>query len=210
MIQEKFKSLGVGWAELLGIVTSFLFITGISYYYGYYDAGLNANWIINLLTTKELLISNVRLGVCVILAFMFLESIFDKNSKNFNVQAAVLIGVLFFVVLLIYSIYENGVWTEILSYLIALISIYGLIFFKIYWKLVSVLLIIFVVPFLNGLTAYEKKVRSDLPELSLKNDKKKWYLFDTFSDQAIIIDSTKKSKNIKIVPVNELENIKVR
>lgn len=209
MIQDKIKNLGIGIAEFIGIATSFLLITGVSYFYGYYDAGLNADWVINLLTTKELLISNIRLGAGVILVFMFLESIFDKDSNNFHIQAFV-IGIFFFVALLIYSIIENEVWTEVLAYLIALISIYGLLFFKPYLKMVSILLIFFAVPFLNGLTAYEKKVRKNLPVVTIKEDKKQWLLFDTFSDQAVVIDSIKKEKNIRIVPINDIENIKVK
>ena len=209
MIQDKIKNLGIGIAEFIGLATSFLLITGVSYFYGYYDAGLNADWVINLLTTKELLISNIRLGAGVILVFMFLESIFDKDSNNFHIQAFV-IGIFFFVALLIYSIIENEVWTEVLAYLIALISIYGLLFFKPYLKMVSILLIFFAVPFLNGLTAYEKKVRKNLPVVTIKEDKKQWLLFDTFSDQAVVIDSIKKEKNIRIVPINDIENIKVK
>lgn len=209
MIQEKFKRLGVGVVEIIGIATSFLLITGVSYYYGYYDSGLNADWMINLLTTKELLISNIRLGGGVILAFMFLESIFDKDSKQYHVKAFVL-GIIFLTAMLVYSISKDEVWIEVLSYLLCLISIYGLIFFKPYGKLVSIALILFIVPFLNGLTAYEKKIRKDLPEITLKEDTKKWLLFDTFSDQAVIIDSLKKEKNIKIVSVNEIENIKLK
>lgn len=50
---------------------------------------------------------------------------------------------------------------------------------------------------------------SHLPVASLKDDAKKWYIFDTFSDQVILIDNLKKIENIKVVQVNKLENIKV-
>ena len=68
MIKDKLDQLGLGAAQIIGLGTAFLFITGVSYYYGYYVVGLKVDWLINLLTTKELLISNIRLGAGFILA----------------------------------------------------------------------------------------------------------------------------------------------
>ena len=62
---------------------------------------------------------------------------------------------------------------------------------------------------MNSYSAYQKKMASHLPVVSLKDDAKKWYIFDTFSDQVILIDNMKKIENIKVVQVNKLENIKV-
>lgn len=209
MIQDKIKKLGIGIAEFIGIATSFLFITGVSYFYGYYDAGLNADWIINLLTTKELLISNIRLGAIVILVFMYLEALFDP-TVNTNPAKQFVIGFIALTSLCILSVYFNRGWVEGISYLIAFIAIFGMFYFKIFGKLICALLILLVVPFLNGITAYENKMKNKFPEVTIKDEKKKWLLFDTYTDQAILIDSIKKEKNIRVVPINDLENIKVR
>lgn len=227
MIQERLKNWGLGFAEIIGIVTSFLFITGVCYFYGYYEAGLNAGWIINLLTTKELLISNLRLGAGVILVFMFLESMFDakpvsliivyestssnKNKKKKDVTSkSFIFGILFLICLLIYAFFREKNWSEVLAYLLLLISVYSLIFYKPIFKMISILLIFFVIPFLNGVSAYYSKVKSEIPEVRLKGDSKKWLLFDTFSNQAILIDSLKKEKNIRVVSITDIENIKVK
>lgn len=82
MIKDKLDQLGLGAAQIIGLGTAFLFITGVSYYYGYYVVGLKADWLINLLTTKELLISNIRLGAGFILALMFLQEIFFFRFKT--------------------------------------------------------------------------------------------------------------------------------
>ncbi|MCT8090683.1 hypothetical protein H0920_10805 [Acinetobacter sp. C_4_1] len=211
MIQERLKSLGVGWVELIGMVTSFLFITGVSYYYGYYEAGLNSDWIINLLTTKELLISNIRLGAGVILALMYFEALFDKQSP-ISPKKVLIIGNSALITLLIFwAIFKetNTIW-ESLSYLAVFNALYGIIYYKFLGKMICVSLILFVAPFINGVVAFNKKINSNLPIVTLKEDKTHWYLFDTFSDQAILIDSLKKEKNIKIVAVNELDNIRVK
>lgn len=209
MIQSKLNSWGLGIAELVGIITSFLFITGISYFYAYYAAGLNAAWIINLLTTKELLVSNLRLGVSIIMAFMYLESLFQNDNWMEHIQSLI-IGCFMFLAMLIYCYVNNQMWLEILSYLLTLIAVFLIVKYKLSIKLGGILLIFFAAPFLNGLTAYDKKIESNLPEVSLKDDSKKWYLFDTFSDQAILIDSKNREKNIKILPINDLENIRVK
>lgn len=209
MIQERFRNLGVGWAEILGVATSFLLVTGMSYFYGYYYLGLNAEWIINLLTTKELLLSNIKLGAGIVMALMILESFFTNHSKvpRFFALSGSCLILLF---IMIKSMIQGEVWIEILSYLIGILAIYGLVYCKYLGKIMSLLFLIFVVPCLNGITAYEKKIRSSLPEVTLKDDKKKWYLFDSYSDQAIVIDSISKSKNIRIVPINDIVNIKVK
>lgn len=36
MIKDKLDQLGLGAAQIIGLGTAFLFITGVSYYYGYY------------------------------------------------------------------------------------------------------------------------------------------------------------------------------
>ena len=99
---------------------------------------------------------------------------------------------------------------EGISYLIAFIALFGMFYFKIFVKLICALLILFVVPFLNGITAYENKMKNKFPEVTIKDEKKKWLLFDTYADQVILIDSTKREKNIRIVPINDIENIKVK
>lgn len=207
MIKSKLKDLGV--VELVGIATSFLLITGISYFYAYYAAGLNAAWIINLLTTKELLICNMSLGVGIIIAFIYLEDLFhhDNSVEHF---LSFIVGCSVLVAMLIYCYIKNQIWTEVLSYLTVLISFFLIVKCKFSIKLLGICLIFFMAPFLNGLTAYYKKIESNLPEVSLKDDSKKWYLFDTFSDQAILIDSKNREKNIKILPINDLENIRVK
>ncbi len=211
MIKDKLDQLGLGAAQIIGLGTAFLFITGVSYYYGYYVVGLKADWLINLLTTKELLISNIRLGAGFILALIFLQEIFFSDSKpkgkqhrTFLIGCGVLIAIL---IVLIWR--DNREWLQVLSYLIGLLALFGLMYFKYLGRLISILLIFFVVPFLNGYSAYQKKMASHLPVASLKDDAKKWYIFDTFSDQVILIDSMKKIENIKVVQVNKLENIKV-
>ena len=50
----------IGLLALFGLM--YFKYLGVSCYYGYYVVGLKADWLINLLTTKELLISNIRLG----------------------------------------------------------------------------------------------------------------------------------------------------
>jgi hypothetical protein len=211
MIQERLKSLGVGWVELIGIVTSFLFITGVSYYYGYYAAGLNSDWIINLLTTKELLISNIRLGAGVIVALMYFDTLFDKKSPSSPKKVLVIGNVVLITLLISWAVYKgsNTIW-ESLSYLVVFNALYGLIYYEFLGKMICISLILFVAPFINGISAFYKKTNSNLPIVTLKDDKKQWYLFDTFSDQAILIDSVKKEKNIKIVAINELNNIRVK
>lgn len=211
MIQERLKSLGVGWVELIGIVTSFLFITGVSYYYGYYAAGLNSEWIINLLTTKELLISNIRLGAGVIVALMYFDALFDKKSPTSPKKVLVIGNVVLITLLISWAEFKgsNTIW-ESLSYLVVFNALYGLIYYEFLGKIICISLILFVAPFINGISAFHKKTNSNLPLVTLKDDKKQWYLFDTFSDQAILIDSVKKEKNIKIVAINELNNIRVK
>lgn len=210
MIQEKFKNLGIGVVEVIGIATSFLFVTGVIYYYGYYAVGLNADWIINLLTTKELLISNLRLGAGAIMAFLYLSSVFDKsvvneNNKHYN-ELALGLGVLSVLVVMSYINGKN--WFEYLGYLFIFISIYGLLYFKPFGKLISILVIVFVVPFCNGLTALEYKMKSNLPVVTLKEDQKNWLLFDTFSDKFVLIDSKENYRNIRVVSSDDIENIK--
>lgn len=208
MILEKLKSLGVGIVELIGIATSFLFVTGVAYYYGYYDAGLNANWIINLLTTKELLISNLRLGVAIALAFMYLSTS-DLNDKRKIIQTLIF-GCSFLGLILIYSILKNDRWLESLGYFLAFLSIFGIIYSHFFLKIICTLTLVLVIPFLNGVLAYQVKSKSALPIVLLKDQPKKWFLFDTFSDQAILIDSMKKQKTVKVVKINDLQEIKVR
>lgn len=36
MIKDKLDQLGLGAAQIIGLGTAILFITGVSYYYGYY------------------------------------------------------------------------------------------------------------------------------------------------------------------------------
>jgi hypothetical protein len=209
MIQARLNTLGLGWAELIGLLTSFLFITGLSYFYGYYNAGLNAGWIINLLTSKELLISNLRLGVVIIMVFMYLESIFDKDSGNKLIKEF-LWGCVAITGILVYFFIKKGVWIEGAGYLIALIAIFGLVKWDGAGKWICILLILFIVPYINGITAFQNKVRSNLPEVTLKNEDKQWLLFDTFSDKVVLIDGLKKDKNIRVVSINDLENVRVK
>ncbi len=211
MIKEKLDKLGLGVAEIIGLGTSFLFITGVSYYYGYFVVGLKADWLINLLTTKELLISNIRLGVCLALALMFLQEVFSSESGTQHKRhRAFFMGCVALIAILIFSMWKNyNSWVQTLSYLLGLIAVFGLFYFKYLGRILSILLLVFVVPFLNGLSAYQKKMASHLPVASLKDDAKQWYIFDAFSDQVILIDSVKKIENIRVVQVNELENIRV-
>lgn len=209
MIQEKFKSLGIGFVELLGIATSFLFVTGVIYYYGYYAAGLNADWIINLLTTKELLISNLRLGAGVFMAFMYLHSLFKVGEKN-NHYKDLAVGSSILTLILLITYFSGRNWIEALSYLLIFISVFGLIYWKAFFKLICVLIIVFVVPFMNGLTALQNKLKSNLPIVTLKEDHEKWLLFDTLSDKFVLIDSKDNYKNIRIVSTDDIVNIKAR
>ncbi|QDK98267.1 hypothetical protein FM020_10370 [Acinetobacter tandoii] len=211
MIKEKLDKLGLGVAEIIGLGTSFLFITGVSYYYGYFVVGLKADWLINLLTTKELLISNIRLGVCLALALVFLQEVFSSESETQHKRhRAFFMGCVALIVILIFSMWKNyNSWVQTLSYLLGLIAVFGLFYFKYLGRILSILLLVFVVPFLNGLSAYQKKISSHLPVASLKDDAQQWYIFDAFSDQVILIDSVKKIENIRVVQVNELENIRV-
>lgn len=211
MIKEKLDKLGLGVAEIIGLGTSFLFITGVSYYYGYFVVGLKADWLINLLTTKELLISNIRLGVCLALALMFLQEVFSSESGTQHKRhRTFFMGCVALIVILIFSMWKNyNSWVQTLSYLLGLIAVFGLFYFKYLGRILSILLLVFVVPFLNGLSAYQKKISSHLPVASLKDDAKQWYIFDAFSDQVILIDNMKKIENIRVVQVNELENIRV-
>lgn len=211
MIKEKLDKSGLGVAEIIGLGTSFLFITGVSYYYGYFVVGLKADWLINLLTTKELLISNIRLGVCLALALVFLQEVFSSESETQHKRhRAFFMGCVALIVILIFSMWKNyNSWVQTLSYLLGLIAVFGLFYFKYLGRILSILLLVFVVPFLNGLSAYQKKISSHLPVASLKDDAQQWYIFDAFSDQVILIDSVKKIENIRVVQVNELENIRV-
>lgn len=209
MIQDKFKNLGIGIVELIGIATSFLFITGVVYHYGYYVVGLNAEWIINLLTTKELLISNLRLGASVLIAFMFLNSLFSsEGGRNHLKDLVVGIVMLSGTTVIAYTRERN--WVEALGYLLIFISVFGLIYWKTYWKLVCVLIIVFVVPFMNGVTALQYKLKSNLPVVTLKEDQKKWLLFDTFADKFVLIDSIDDYENIRVVTNEDIVNIKSR
>lgn len=206
---EKFKNFGIGWAEIIALLTAFLLVTGISYFYAYYGFCLNAEWVINLLTTKELLTSNIKLGACVIMASMYLLPSFLENSKTKPYKELIL-GCTFFILLLIFAVSKGDVWYEILAYIITLISIFYFIYGPAVVKVFSVVLILFVVPFINGIHAYTKHIKQPLPEVYIKDDPKKWLLFDTFSNQAVLIDDIKKEKNIRVVPVNDLKNISVK
>lgn len=209
MISERFNKLGLGWAELIGLATTFLLVTGISYSYGYYAFGLNAEWIINLLTTKELLITNIRFGAYIFASLMFLTSIVEQGTKK-DLVLDFICGVVGLLVLLVVSYELDSEWPDILTILLTLVAVFLLITVPKKFKFYPTLTLIFIIPFCNGLTAYVKKIKSDLPIVIVKEEEKQWQLFDTYSDQAVIIDSIKKEKNIRVVPISDLENIRVR
>lgn len=211
MIQAKLNSFGLGWAELIGLITSFLFITGWCYAYAYFDIGLNADWLINLLTTKDLLFNNLRLGVCLIMAFLYFGLEWQENKiydhKKLFWRANIILAVLVFFWWIRDGI--SAIW-EAVTYLIAFNAIYFIIYHELMLKFIGSLLIFVVIPCINGFIAYDRKIKSDLPVVEIMDETKKWFLFDTYSDQAVLIDSTKKEKNIRIVPISDLVNIKVK
>jgi len=211
MIQARLNTLGLGWAELIGLLTSFLFITGWCYAYGYYDLGLNADWLINLITTKEMLFNNLRLGGCLLIALMYF-ALEWKGDQKYDHKRLFRLANITLVVAVFFWWKKNGVDAigEPITYLIAFNAIYFIIYHGFSLKFIGLISIFFVIPSINGIIAYEKKIKSVLPVVEVKDETKKWFLFDTYSDQAVLIDSTKKEKNIRIVPINDLVNIKVK
>lgn len=181
-------------------------ITGLSYAYGFYGIGLNAEWIINLVSTKDLLIFNIKLGFCLAIALMYFIFEYEhgfKKERLFRKSNSI------FIILLIYMTWKNGYKEaiEYFTYFLSFNALYFICFCKPLLKLVSIVTLFFIVPCLNGFITHHKKISKELPLVEFKSKNEKWYLYDTFSDKAILIDSKSNQRKIKISQINELEII---
>ncbi|RJL71622.1 hypothetical protein [Acinetobacter radioresistens] len=207
MIIEKIKNSTL--TDILGCITSILFITGLSYQYGFYGyLGLNAPWVISLLGPKEILIVNIVLFTTYLMALLFLDSLLTKSDLDFKSLAIPANGCI--IGLILFWGYFKDSWTGALFCFIVLLafnSIISIIKLKIKFKIIGLIISILIIPFLNGVYIYHTHVEKNSLPKAILNNKDIWYLASTYSDKAVLISSMNFKKNIKIVDIKDIKLI---
>ncbi len=203
---EKIKKASL--ADWVLIISSGLLITGLCYQYGYYgDIGLQSSWIINLLSTKELLISNLGLCVLYIIAALYLSSYVEEQTKQRLIELAVvsnlvLISIIIFVVVedrKIKNIIDCiSIFLAFNSFLIVLKQGY-------YLKIVGIIVLILIIPFIKGVADIQNSFsEKKLHTVKLGKENEEWLLVNTFGDKAVLVDSYESKRKVKVIEIKEL------
>ncbi|WP_151832987.1 hypothetical protein [Acinetobacter ursingii] len=208
MIVDKIKSASL--TDLVGGVTACLFITGLSYQYGFYGMhGLNGSWVINLLSAKDILTVNIILLTTYLVALSFLDTVFSNSNLSYK-NLAIPSNIFMFMTSLYWLADHNK--SGAFFCLIVLIIINSILFIvklNNIFKVLGFLFLILLVPFLNGVYSFNVNFYKDgIPKVVLIQSKigEEWFLLNTYNDKAILISKDK--KNVKIVEIKDISSVK--
>jgi len=211
MLLEKLKSLSL--VDLLALVTPFIIIMGLINKIGIYSHNdVNAIWFISMFTPVDFMISDLMIYSYFALALIYLEKIILDKSEN---QEKMLLksNVMLFSAFMGMSIFKffsgESISPIILFYSYCFLSLNGfgiLIISKSMTKLGGLALIL-LVPFISGYNHANKISNKGLPIVEL-NKGENWYLLDKHSDKLILINSSTRKNEFKVVEMNEVNLLK--
>lgn len=209
---EKIKKASL--ADWVVIISSGLLITGLSYQYGYYgEIGLQSSWIINLLSTKELLISNLGLCILYAIAGMYLTSYVEEKTKQKLIEVVVLSNLVLVAITLV-VIFENKKIKNIadcISILLAFNAFLIVLKRGYYLKILGVIILLIIIPFINGVAdIHHSFSEKQLDSVKIGKSIERWLLVNTFSDKAVLVDSYEKTRKVKVVEIKELDFVETK
>lgn len=209
---EKIKKASL--ADWVLIISSGLLITGLSYQFGYYGTvGLQSPWIINLLGTKELFISNLGLCILYAIAALYLSSYVEEQTKERLIELAVLANIVLIAIILVVIVEDKRINNIVDCFSIFLAFNSFLIVLKqgYYLKIIGVIVLFLVIPFLKGVADIQTSIsEKQFNAVKLAKSEQEWFLVNTFGDKAVLIDSYEKSRKVKVVEIKELEFVQTQ
>lgn len=204
---EKIKKASL--ADWVLIISSSLLITGLCYQFGYYgDMGLQSSWIVNLLSTKELLISNIGMCAIYIVAILYLSSYIEEQKKLRLIELAVLSNAVF-IALTVFVVFEDKKIKNIVdcvSIILAFNSILIVLKRGYYLKIVGVFVLLMLIPYMKGAADIQNSLlEKKLNKVSLDKSEEEWLLVNTFGDKVVLVNSYESKRKVKVIEIKELE-----
>lgn len=204
MIIEKIKSSSL--AELIGALTTILFVIGASYRYGFYSGDvINEKWLVQLYSPTDLLFANLDIVILYVTSMIYLDHLFTREKST--------LGTLIYgnIVLIIFTIflYFNAEGYEFtLAILIGFNAMVAVLKAKYVGKLSGGLALLFLIPYGLGMSDIKKALtKGSLPKVHIENEIKDWRLLEAFSDKAVLINKEVGRNNIKIVELKDIKFI---
>lgn len=203
---DKIKNASL--ADWVLIVTSALMVTGLCYQYGYYgELGLQSSWIINLLNTKEFLISNLGLCVLYLIAALYLSSYADDATTQRLMEVLVFSNIVLIAIIIVVIVEDQSIKSIVgsISIFLAVNSFLVILKKGYYLKIVAIIILFMVIPFFEGVADIRTSFsENQLHPVKLAKDNEKWFLVSTFGDKAVLVDSYEKNKKVKVIEVKEI------
>ncbi|WP_375038615.1 hypothetical protein [Acinetobacter sp. RW6] len=204
---EKIKKASL--ADWVLIISSGLLITGLCYQFGYYgNIGLQSPWIINLLGTKELFISNLGLCILYAIAALYLSSYVEEQTKQRLIELAVLANIVLIAIIIVVIVEDKRInnIADCISIFLAFNSFLIVLKQGYYLKIVGVIVLFLVIPFFKGVADIQTSItEKQFKMVKLGKSEQKWFLVNTFGDKAVLVDSYEKSRKVKVVEIKELD-----
>ena len=200
MIIEKIKSSSL--AEIIGAITTILFVIGASYKYGFYSYELiNGKWLIQIFSPTDLLFANLEIALLYLTSMIYLDHLFTRKKST---KEALILGntTLITLGLLLYFKAEN--YQVFFASIVGFNAMVGVLKAQYVGKLLGIATLLFFIPYGLGMNDIKRALASNsLPKVYIDNEVKEWRLLEAFSDKAVLINKN----DFKIVEIKDIKFI---
>lgn len=200
MIIEKIRSSSL--AEIIGAITTILFVIGASYKYGFYSSEIiNAKWLVQLFSPTDLLFANLEIATLYLTSMIFLDHLFTRNR---SAKETLIYGNTTLIALGLLVYFKTDSYQIILAVVFGFNAMILVLKAKYIGKLCGVVTLLFFIPYELGANDLKKAIASNnLPKVYIDNEVKEWRLLEAFSDKAILMNNNR----FKIVEIKDIKFI---